>query len=141
MNLANGTKRSSGFSLVEMLVVIAVIGVVAAIAVPSVRNVNRSDRYALDQHNAQQVAAVVASAQAARYDFINGSTSVDTIINRVRTGHSITAAENPTRAGTFLGVPGLGAVERTGAGKFLTIIGDRLVYDADLTPVTDAYYN
>ena len=33
-------KKNSGFSLVEMLVVIAVIGIIAAIAVPNIGRIN-----------------------------------------------------------------------------------------------------
>jgi type IV pilus assembly protein PilA len=141
MKSASGTKQKSGFSLVEMLVVIAVIGVIAAIAVPNISKINRGARYAKDQRNAQQVVSVVSAADAAGYDFVSGATAVNTVIDRVRTGHSMTAAENPSLAGTFFGVPALSSTERKGASKFLTITGGRLVYDADLTPPTDAYYN
>ena len=135
------TNRKSGFSLVEMLVVIAVIGVIAAIAVPNVSKINRGARYAKDQRNAQQIASVVFVADAAGYDFVNGTTSVTTVVDRVRSGHTMTAAENPSLAGVYFGVPGFGNAERTGASKFLTITAGRLVYDADFTPPTDAFYN
>lgn len=133
--------QTSGFSLVEMLVVIAVLGVISAIAVPNIRKNNRSARYEIDQRNAQQIAAVVSAADEAGYDFVNGSSSVSEVINLVRTGHTITAVENPDMAGKYFGVPALGKTDRAGASRFLTITAGRLVYAADLTPPTDAYYH
>ena len=141
MKVATNNNKKSGFSLVEMLVVIAVIGVIAAIAVPNISKINRGARYAKDQRNAQQVASVVSAADAAGYDFVNGTTVVATVVTRVTTGHTLTATENPSLAGTFFGVPALGNTERLGAANFLTITGGRLVYDADQTAPTASYYN
>jgi type IV pilus assembly protein PilA len=140
MKLATN-KKKSGFSLVEMLVVIAVIGVIAAIAVPNISKINRGARYAKDQRNAQQIASVVSAADAAGHDFVGTATTPAAVITLVVAGHTLTATENPSLAGTFFGVPALGTVEQTGATKFLSVSGGRLVYDADLTPPTDAYYN
>lgn len=135
------TTKTSGFSLIEMLVVLAVIGVISAIAVPNVRKNSRQARDEKDQRNAQQIASVVSAADEAGYDFINGSSSVAEVINLVRTGHTITAVENPSMAGTYFGVPALGSADRTGASKFLTITAARLVYAADLAPPTNASHN
>jgi len=56
----------AGFSLVEMLVVIAVIGIIAAIAVPTiVGNITSQADTAKAQRNAQNLASVAASAVAA----------------------------------------------------------------------------
>ena len=140
MKVATNNKKS-GFSLVEMLVVIAVIGVIAAIAVPNISKINRGARYAKDQRNAQQIASVVSAGDAAGHEFVGTSTTAAPIIARVVTGHTMTAAENPSLAGTFFGVPGLGAAESLGAANFLTVTGGRLVYDADQTAPTAAYYN
>ena len=141
MKVATNNKKTSGFSLVEMLVVIAVIGVIAAIAVPNISKINRGARYAKDQRNAQQIASVVAAGDAAGHDFVGTATAPAAVITAVVAGHTMTAVENPSLAGTFFGVPALGAVEQTGATKFLTVVGGRLVYDADLTDPTNAYYN
>jgi hypothetical protein len=59
----------------------------------------------------------------------------------VTTGHTLTATENPSLAGTFFGVPAIGTVEATGAANFLTVTSGRLVYDADKTAPTHANYN
>jgi type IV pilus assembly protein PilA len=66
LNLKKTAK--AGFSLVEMLVVIAVIGVIAAIAIPNIGSINDSARGATAQRNAQSVASVLNAAAAAGYD-------------------------------------------------------------------------
>lgn len=63
LNLKKTAK--AGFSLVEMLVVIAVIGVIAAIAIPNIGSINDSAHAATSQRNAQSVASVLNAAAAA----------------------------------------------------------------------------
>lgn len=58
-------KRSAGFSLVELLVVIAVIGIMAAIAIPIISNINQNANTAKNKRNAQNVVSVANSALAA----------------------------------------------------------------------------
>lgn len=51
-------KRSRGFSLVEMMVVIAVIGVIAAIAIPNIGSIGSSAKVASSQRNAQSIVSM-----------------------------------------------------------------------------------
>ncbi len=55
----------AGFSLVEMLVVIAVIGIIAAIAIPNIGNVNAAAKESTYRRNAQSLASVASAALAA----------------------------------------------------------------------------
>lgn len=119
------TKQSlkAGFSLVEMLVVIAVIGIIAAIAVPNIGRINDSAKDATYRRNAQSLASIFASAQAAGVDFSSASTKEADIIKAMIKGASVSDADSPFN-GTYFGVPGLDATdavsETDGAAKYLT---------------------
>lgn len=112
---------NKGFSLVEMLVVIAVIGIIAAIAVPQIGRINESAKDATNRRNAQSIASIYASAQAAGYDFdadAGNDQAVATIVGAIVTGKKIT--EQGPFYNAFFGVPNLSAQEKTGASGFLS---------------------
>ena len=76
-------KKAAGFSLVEMLVVIAVIGIIAAIAVPMIGNITASAEANATRRNAQNVASIYSAALAAGY---TGASDVDAAYSAVSTG-------------------------------------------------------
>ena len=110
MKLNKTRSLKAGFSLVEMLVVIAVIGIIAAIAVPN-------------------IASVFASGTAAGLDFIDGATSAGAIAQNIIDGETIPATDPGPFAGTFFGVPGLSADDRDAAAVYLELQGGQLIYD------------
>ena len=123
-------KKNAGFSLVEMLVVIAVIGIIAAIAVPNIGRINEAADQSKDMRNAQNLASVCAAAQAAGHDFVD--TDVATTVAAIVTGATISEAGNPFN-GTFFGVPNLSSAEITGASSYLTLSAGNtmLTYDPE----------
>ncbi|WP_395747442.1 prepilin-type N-terminal cleavage/methylation domain-containing protein [Prosthecobacter sp.] len=83
-NIKLNTSRKAGFSLVEMLVVIAIIGIIAAIAIPNIGNLNDSARDAAAKRNAQTVSSVLNAAIAAGVDTTGWTTS--TLLAKAQTG-------------------------------------------------------
>lgn len=65
MKLNHSKASKKGFSLVEMLVVIAVIGVLTAIAIPMIGRINDQATLAKNNRNAQAVAAMFNAAKSA----------------------------------------------------------------------------
>ena len=107
----------AGFSLVEMLVVIAVIGIIAAIAVPTIGNITEQANNSKAKRNAQNLASVCASAVAAGATF--GSTSVGDIVDAlVDTG--VTGSVASGFNNTLFKVPNLSDTEKGNAEKHLT---------------------
>lgn len=124
-------KKNAGFSLVEMLVVIAVIGIIAAIAVPNIGRINDAADTSKDMRNAQNLASVCAAAQAANLDFVGATKELT--VDAIVTGATVNDPGNPFNT-TFFGVPNLSADEKTGALGYLSLSQGMLVYDATATP-------
>src|SRR5210317_2020163 len=76
----------AGFSLVEMLVVIAVIGIIAAIAVPTIGSITAQANENKAKRNAQNLASVYSSAIAAGSTECEGLTTAAAIVAEVVAG-------------------------------------------------------
>lgn len=85
-NIKLNTSRKAGFSLVEMLVVIAIIGIIAAIAIPNIGNLNDSAKSAAAKRNAQTVSSVLNAAIAA--GVVTTDWTTDNLLDKAQTGVS-----------------------------------------------------
>ena len=112
----------AGFSLVEMLVVIAVIGIIAAIAIPNIGNINGAAKASQQQRNAQTIANVFAAATAGGADLSTQTTTAG-IITALSTGVAGTAGM------TF-------QLQKTWNAADETAIEGLLTYAAPVAPAT-----
>lgn len=119
-----------GFSLVELLVVIAVIGIMAAIAIPMISNINENARTAKNKRNAQNIASVYGSAAAA------GATDIATApLSKTAIGDAIDSLQaGVVGDGQFSTTTFRVSVtddEATLAQRYLTLTNGVMVYNAD----------
>ena len=108
----------AGFSLVEMLVVIAVIGIIAAIAVPTIGNITEQANNSKAKRNAQNLASVCASAVAAGAD-LGTSSNVNSIINQI-VSPGLTGSKDSGLDSTGFKVPNLSIEEIMAASAHLS---------------------
>ncbi len=117
VNLQIRKLSKAGFSLVEMLVVIAVIGIIAAIAIPNIGSINSAARTSTAQRNAQSVASVYAAALAAGCTTTQlGTTPADAVA--ALGGAGKTPADGPFKTQKFA-VPNLPASDTTEYSEML----------------------
>jgi type IV pilus assembly protein PilA len=117
----------AGFSLVEMLVVIAIIGIIAAIAIPNIGNINSSAKVATAQRNAQQIASIYNAAVVAGYAATPAS--VAAAVTAIATEAGVTI---PDDGGPFAGkkftVGAMSAADQAAAVKYLRLQDGNLAY-------------
>ena len=124
-------QRHRGFSLVELLVVIAVIGVMAGIAIPMVSNINSNASVTSAKKQAQQIASVFNSGQAA--GAFGSAASVAAAITAVGNGGT---GQNGLAGSQFI-VPGVSAgmdadkPAEQQVSHYLAVDGGALVYKED----------
>ena len=120
---------SNGFSLVEMLVVVAVIGIIAAISISQIGRLNDSAKDAQYRRNAQAIASVFSAAKSAGVDFYVPGDKTATITAIVVGG---TVTEEGPFKDSYFGVPGLSVVDQASAAVFLELddVTSSLLYKA-----------
>ena len=128
MKYTQKSRLQRGFSLVEMLVVIAVIGVIAAIAIPNIGSINAAAMKAEQQRNAQTLASLFSAGQAAGVTW--AGTSVAALITEIQTGKAPTT-------GVFSGQ--MFKLPQTFSTTDLTGITAHLAVDATQTPLVLNY--
>ena len=103
------TNAKKGFSLVELLVVIAVIGVIAAIAIPAMSGIFEKSDGAKSKRNAQSVASLYSSLRSAGATI--ASPSAVTIVDALQLG--VTATAGAFTGSTFKSNLATGEVAKT----------------------------
>jgi type IV pilus assembly protein PilA len=79
-------RRAKGFSLVELLAVVAVIGILAAIIVPNLSSNNLAAEHAVARRNAQAISSLNAQAIAIGAPELRGVSDPVTIIDKLMAG-------------------------------------------------------
>lgn len=116
-------RLAPAFSLFEVLMFVAILGVMVSLTIPMFGNVDTM--YATrDRRNAQELASICMTAQAAGLDFVQGGSVLDTVREIVRGGMPVRGA---LRGHLFV-VPGLSEEDIAGAAKYLIIQEGELRY-------------
>ncbi len=115
--------HNSGFSLVELLVVITAIAVLVTVAIAAVGNVIAAASRSSAKRNAQNMASVFATARASGYT--SATTDLAPLASELTNGISVT---NGGQIVTFR-IDGLTSAQVTAAGAFLSATNSELVYN------------
>ncbi len=117
-------RSGKGFTLVEMLTTIAILAVLTSLALPSMSSINQNSIDTRDRRNAQELAAMCSTAQAAGVDFVAPGDLDKTIKNIVKGGKPADGAF----AGKFFGIQGMAPKDQDSAKRYLELVNGILSF-------------
>ena len=116
-----------GFTVVEILVVVAVMGLLAAISIAAITGINQRAVDAKDRRNAQFAAMLYSSARAAGATFSSNSADTIGVINELMEGKSGIGQMSTVR----FQLSGVSPVDANALARFLAFDGSvGLLYQA-----------
>lgn len=121
----------AGFSLVELLTVLAILGVLASIVIPNIAATNESARNAVAKRNAQSLASVYSCGEIAGVQW--GASDVATATVNVLAGKT---ANDGAFAGKVFKAAGITATDLTLAQRYLRWDPDNATLIYTQTPST-----
>lgn len=119
------SKFRHGFSLLEMLTVIAVIGIITSMALGIFGGASQAADEAKNRRNAQEIAGIASSASAAGVDFLVPGDEAATV-NNLSVGRM--ASEGVFKNRVYK-LPPMHETELQGAMQYLTLTDSELLYD------------
>ena len=126
--MKNNNKK--GFTLVELVIVVAVMAILVAVAIPTVSSITASARNSVNDSNALTIDSVIKLAQAENAKTGDGAGTIDA--DGVDT--ALTNAKLGIEDGSFVYTPNTGSVKSGST----TASGDMLIeFDLDATDTDD----
>ena len=115
-------KRQSGFTLIELMIVVAIVAILAAIALPAYKTYTKRAKFS-------EVIAATGPAKTAYEVCIQGSTETD---HATLLDNCATAATNAVSGSWNTAV--VQSVVAASAGASITATGTSAVFGSDITP-------
>ena len=108
MRYSSGSKKSQGFTLIELMIVVVIVAIFAAIAIPSYQEYARRARASEAQQEIQRLAVLLDRHKARNFNYKGFTTSSTTVAASTSYPYTVTVVDNST------GYPALNANSAVG---------------------------